>query len=74
MHMSLLPCLSDPPTLAPPLHVPPYATGVVSVFSQAFPRVPHEEPHHPDGLPEDYHDLVSGTYTYICIYVGRIGR
>lgn len=36
--------------------------GVVSVFSQAFPRVPHEEPHHPAGLPEDYHDLVSGTH------------
>lgn len=55
-------------TPPPPPHNT-YLPGVVSVFSQAFPRVPHEEPHHPGGLPYDYRDLVSGACVCVCVDV-----
>ncbi len=46
--------------------------GVVSVFSQAFPRVPREEPHQ-FGLPEDPQDLISGQWYVTELPVDHMG-
>lgn len=47
-------------------HVACPEPGIVSVFSQAFPRLPHEAPHEDGGLPSDLRDLRRG-----CWYVTR---